>query len=114
METSNLYLWQVSRFCWMASHPASGMGSTGESHDEALKTFTNVWNDRGTVQIIDGPPPAPKRPGEHTPIAEALEASEEHRRGYSTYRDLLKRHHSDLVGKRKFTADEVTAALIQL
>jgi len=70
--------------------------------------------DRSTVRLVDGPPPPPKRPGEHAPIEAAIEAAEEHRRGYAKYRELLKSHHVDLVGKRKFTADEVTAALIQL
>jgi hypothetical protein len=113
-QTSSLHVWQVSKFVWMASHPASGMGATGETRDEALKTFRSVWNDRASLSVIDGPPPAPKRPGEHAPIEAAIEAAEEHRRGYAKFRELLKSHHSDVLGKRKFTADEVTAALIQL
>jgi hypothetical protein len=112
--TSNLYIHEVGRFCWLATHPASGMGATGISRDEALKVFRSVWNDRASLTVVEGPPPAPKRPGEHAPIAEAIEAAEEHRRGYAKYRELLKGHHPDSVGKRKFTADEVAAALIQL
>jgi hypothetical protein len=112
--TSNLYIFEVGRFCWLATHPASAMGTTGETRDEALKTFRSVWNDRASLNVIDGPPPAPKHPGEHAPIAEALEADEHHRRGFAKYRELLKSHHADVVGKRKFTADEVTRVIVEL
>jgi hypothetical protein len=111
---SDTHIWRDAKYLWMTRNLATGIGGPGQTRDKAEKTFKLNWSDRGEIHWIESPPPPPKKPGEHTPIAEALEASEEHRPGYSTCRDLLKQHHSDLVGKRKFTADEVTAALIQL
>jgi hypothetical protein len=114
MDQGNLYLWQVSRFCWMASHSASGMGATGDTREEALKTFRSVWNDRASLTVIDGPPPAPKRPGEHAPIAEAIETSEELRRGYAVYRELIRRYHPDTADEKKVPTGQVAADLIRL
>jgi hypothetical protein len=111
---NDTHIWQDGRFAWMAWNKATGIGGPGQSRDEAEKTFKLNWGDRGEIHWIQSPPPAPKRPGEHVPSEAAIEAAEEHRRGYAKYRELLKSHHADVVGKRKFTADEVTAALIQL
>jgi hypothetical protein len=114
MSDSKLYVYEVSAFVWMAIHPASGMGSTGADRDEALKIFRSVWNDRSSLTIVYGPPPAPKRPGEHAPVEAALEQAEHLRRGHATYKRLLHAYHSDKHKGETFTADEITAALIQL
>jgi hypothetical protein len=108
------YIWPDGSHLWVTRNLATGIGATGQDRTEAEKTFTLNWGDRGEINWIESAPPPPKKPGEQTPIAEALEASEQHRRGHLKYRELLKAHHADVAGKRKFTADEVTRALVAL
>jgi hypothetical protein len=90
------------------------MGATGQDRTEAEKTFKLNWGDRGAVNWIESPPPAPKKPGEHTPIAEALEASEEHRRGHSIYRRLLAEFHPDKNPDAIYSAGDVTRVIVEL
>jgi len=113
-ETGILYLWQSAPRVWQAHHPSTGLGSTGIDRDEALRHFSAIFNDRQSVRIIDSAPPRPRREGEPIVAEAAVTADEKHRRGYAVYRELLKAHHPDACGKRTFTGDEITAALIRL
>jgi hypothetical protein len=112
-ERTNLFVWQTGPRQWMARHISSGMGSTGESRDEALRLFSETWAERAPLNIVDHAPPLPKRDDVPRESEPAIDADERHRRGYAKYRELLRQVHPDKT-KRKFSADEITQALVEL
>jgi hypothetical protein len=111
---ADTHIWQDSRYSWTAWNKATGLGATGETRVEAEKTFRLNWGDRGEIGWLESPPPPPRREGERPPIEAGLEQAEHLRRGHSTYRRLLGLYHPDKHRGETFTADEITAALIQL
>jgi hypothetical protein len=112
-ETTNLFVWQTqeSPRQWMARHISSGMGSTGESRDEVLRLFNATWAERAPLNIIDHAPPIPRR--DEAPRELITDTDETRAKGYAKYRELLKLFHPDKT-KRKFSADEITQALVEL
>jgi hypothetical protein len=46
---------------WKVQELTTGFVAPGESREEAVQRFRNMWNDRAPIRFIDGPPPRPKR-----------------------------------------------------
>jgi hypothetical protein len=111
---ADTYIHQVGRFCYVAHNPATVIVGVGESRDEAMRVFKSNWGNRGEITWIDGPPPPPKREGEKPPIESALEQAEELRRGYSVYRELVRRYHPDTADEKEVPTGQVVADIIRL
>ena len=110
-ETTNLFVWQTGPRQWMTRHISSGMGSTGESRDEALRLFSETWAERAPVSVIHHAPPMPKRP-DAAPQEDKLLGAEADSR---FRRALLSAFHSDHHGQRKtFSCDEIVAVINKL
>jgi hypothetical protein len=80
-----------------------GITGIGRTRDEAKETFDRDWNQRAPYHLIEGHPPRPKRPGGAPQQDNPLEHESMFRKA------ILRRVHSDLVGDRTFTADQVAA-----
>jgi hypothetical protein len=115
-EATNLFVWQnqESPRQWMVRHVVSGQAAVGESRDEALRLFNTTWAERAALNIVDSAPPMPRRDEAPRESEPAIDTDERHRRGYAKFREALKLFHPDTNAKRKFTADEVTRALVEL
>ena len=74
MEPIQLYVYDRSRFCWLAHLLALNRVWTSETREEAEAAFKREWNG-GPVTVIYGPPPPPKREGERAPIEGCARAS---------------------------------------
>ena len=112
---NDTYIWQDGRYSWMAWNKAVGIGATGLDRAEAERTFKAEWGDRGEINWIENPPEPPRRPGEPaTPIADAIEASDEHRRGHSVYRRLLAEFHPDKNPDAIYSAGDVTRVIVEV
>ena len=112
---ADTYIHQVGRFCYVAHTPATVIVGVGESRDEAKKIFKSNWGNRGEINWIDSPPPPPpKKDNDRAPIAEVIEASEEHRRGHSVYRRLLAEFHPDKNPDAIYSAADMTRVVLEL
>jgi hypothetical protein len=88
---------------WRCYEGVSGITVDATSKDEAIGEFNNIWNFRTPVQWIYEAPKRPKRPDVIPQTDRLLEHESAFRR------TITRRFHSDLVGDRTFSADEVLA-----
>lgn len=116
-ETINESILYVDRdgLQWMAVHRPSNRAAVGASEAECLELFRKTHDtDLPPYRVVRGRPPLPKRDDTPRESDPALDADERHRRGYAKFREALKQFHPDTNAKRKFTAGEVTRALVEL
>jgi len=86
--------------------------AVGESEFECVEFFRKTHDtDLPPYRVARGRPPLPRR---DAATREAITDTDETRaKGYAKYRELLKQFHPDMT-KRKFSADEITQALVEL
>jgi hypothetical protein len=101
-----VYVYSTMPREWMAREIVTGIAAVAPSRDEALKLWESVWNQRAPFTVKNEAPPRPKRPDDPKPAAPAIEGDTI---AATFHKKLIRRFHSDLVGDRTFTADEVLA-----
>lgn len=100
---------------WMVIHKPSNRAAMGATEAEARKLFEKVHNqDLPPYRVVRGRPPLPKRDDTSREAGPSLDADEQHRRGYAKFREQLKQFHPDVAGRKKFSADQITQALVEL
>ena len=116
-ETINESILYVDRdgLQWMAVHKPSNRCAVSESEAAALALFQKTHDpDLPPYRVVRGRPPLPRRDEAPREAGPSLDADEQHRRGYAKYREQLKQFHPDVAGRKKFGADEITQALVEL
>jgi hypothetical protein len=98
-----VYVYSTMPREWMAREMVTGIAAVAPSRDEALKLWESVWNQRAPFTVKDEAPPRPKRPDVALQEDKLLDVDT------AFHRSLVRRFHSDLVGDRTFTADQVLA-----
>jgi hypothetical protein len=100
----NVFCWKPEPGAiWRCHEGVSGITVDAASKDEAIAEFNNIWNFRTPVQWIYEAPKRPTRPDFIPPADKLLEHESAFRKA------ILRRVHSDLVGDRVFTADQIAA-----
>ena len=108
------YIDEYGLASWMIIHKPSNRAAMGATEAEARALFEKVHNqDLPPYRVVRGRPPLPRRDDAPRESEPAIDADERHRRGYGKYRELLKQFHPDMT-RRKFSADEITQALVEL
>jgi hypothetical protein len=88
---------------WFVREIGTGICVIDKDRAAALKAFDAIWAGRSPYQLVDHAPPRPKRPDAAPQQNKLLEHESMFRKA------ILRRVHSDLVGERTFTADQVAA-----
>jgi hypothetical protein len=105
----NVFCWKPEPgLQWRCYEGVSGITVDAESKEAAVDHFNSIWNFRTPVQWIHEAPKRPKRPDDPKPAGTAIEHDA------IPFTALARRFHPDLCGKRKFTADQVMAIILEL
>ena len=98
---------------WRVTEMMSGLTVDASSKEEAIAHFNAIWNRRASLEWKFESPPQPRRSNEPRVVnAPAIEGETD---AVKFHRALLRRWHPDLhSGKRKYSAQEITAVINEL
>jgi hypothetical protein len=88
-----------------------GIAGIGRTRDEAKATFDRDWNQRAPYRLIEGHPPRPKRADDPKPVSAAIEGDS---LAVVFHRALVKEFHSDRVGHRALSSDDILSVINRL
>lgn len=91
---------------WRVHEMMSGLTVDAATKELAVEHFTGLWNSRSRLEWRFEAPPQPRR------AEPTASAAIEH--DAIPFTALARRFHPDLCGRRKFTADQVMAIILEL
>jgi hypothetical protein len=109
---TNVFIWcYLFPRDWRCSEINTGITAIGQTRDEALAGFKNVWGERAPFQLIEHAPPRPKRSDDPKRAVAAVEGESV---VSAFHRAIVREFHPDHHPDRTYTGHDILAAVNRL